>query len=373
MAKRDDEDDLFKHTSMTFGEHLEELRSALFKAVISLAIGFGIGLYFAPTIVQLIQSPLERALKTYYSEEAIEYVNSRLPEELRHNQAVEKVVLEDHLIPQEFFVAPAELLSQLRHKYPQTFTGIELPHPPPAAATVPAGPPAAESSDGKPGFSKDDLIPISLWRPLSDDERLKLKAFNVQEGFMIWIKAALLFGAVISSPFVFYFIWSFVAAGLYPHEKKYVHTFLPASLALFACGAALAFGFVFPPVLRFFFSINKSMGQALEPRISEWMSFVLLLPLGFGISFQLPLVMLFLERIHVFTVRIYLAKWRIAVLVMAVAAMVLSPGGDPWSMMMMLVPLIGLYFAGIGLCQWLPSNRGKSTTSQKAEEYASVD
>ena len=97
------------------------------------------------------------------------------------------------------------------------------------------------------------------------------------------------------------------------------------------------------------------MGQELEPRISEWLSFVLLLPLGFGVSFQLPLVMLFLERIHVFDVKTYLSKWRIAVLVMAIASMVLSPGGDPYSMLMMLVPLIGLYFTGIALCKWLPS------------------
>jgi sec-independent protein translocase protein TatC len=368
MAQIDDEDDLFKHTSMTFGEHLEELRSALFKAVISLAIGFGIGLYFAPDVVRLIQSPLEKALKEYYSEEALEYVNSRLPEQFRNNKAVEEMVLKEHLIPQEYFVEPSAMLDQLRKKYPQTFSGVELPKPA-TAAEAPGG--SQERQPAKPAFSRDDLVAIPLWRSLSDDERTKLVALNVQEGFMIWIKAALLFGAIVSGPFVFYFLWSFVAAGLYPHEKRYVHTFLPVSVGLFMAGALLAFGFVFPPVLRFFFSINKSMGQVIEPRVSEWLSFVLLLPLGFGISFQLPLVMLFLERIHVFTVQVYLSKWRIAVLIMAVAAMVLSPGGDPYSMLMMLTPLVGLYFAGIALCKWLPSNRPKAPA--KPRHLAKVD
>ena len=124
---------------------------------------------------------------------------------------------------------------------------------------------------------------------------------------------------------MFYFLWSFVAAGLYPQENRYIHLFLPISVVLFLAGAVLAFFFVFPPVLNFFFGITKSMGQGLEPRISEWLSFVLLLPLGFGISFQLPLVMLFLERIHIFNVGVYISKWRIAVLLMAVASMVLSP------------------------------------------------
>jgi sec-independent protein translocase protein TatC len=354
MAKSHDEDDLFKHTSMTFGEHLEELRSSLFKAVISLAIGFGIGLYFAPDIVKLVQSPLESALKTYYKQEAIEYINARLPKDLRNDPAIEEMVLKEELMPEEVFVSP------------DMFTRL------PPAAGPGAEKPAAKAGI-KPGMTRDDLVRSFVWRPLSDDDRVKLKAFNVQEGFMIWIKAALLFGALVSSPFVFYFLWNFVAAGLYPHEKKYVHTFLPASVGLFVCGATLAFTLVFPPVLQFFFSINKSMGQALEPRISEWMSFVLLLPLGFGVSFQLPLVMLFLERIHIFSVQVYLSKWRIAVLVMAVAAMVLSPGGDPNSMMFMLVPLIGLYFAGIGLCKWLPSKRAPTTSNEKAKEYAGVD
>ncbi len=369
MAKKIDEDDLFQHTSMTFGEHLEELRSSLFKAVLSLGIGFCIGLYFAPTVVQWIQSPLEGALRTYYSQEAIEYVNSRLPESMRNNPSVEKMVLDEGLMPQEMFVMPSEILSQLRANYPQQFNNVELSRPADTATTTPL----AEQPADKPVVSKNDLIPVVVWRPLSDDERTKLVALEVQEGFMIWIKAAILFGAIISSPFVFYFLWSFVAAGLYPHEKKYIHTFLPVSLFLFICGAALAFTFVFPPVLRFFFAINKSMGQSLEPRASDWMSFVLLLPLGFGVSFQLPLVMLFLDRIHVFNVQIYLAKWRIAVLVMAVAAMILSPGGDPNSMLMMLVPLIGLYFAGIGLCKWLPSNRSPEATAEKARQYADVE
>ena len=180
---------------------------------------------------------------------------------------------------------------------------------------------------------------------------------------MIYIKAAFLFGAIISSPLVFYFLWQFVAAGLYPHEKRYVHVFLPFSIGLFLCGAMLAFFFVFPPVLNFFFGITKSMGQGLRPRISEWLSFVLMLPLGFGVSFQLPLIMLFLQRIGIFSVESYLSKWRIAVLLMAIASMVLSPGGDPYSMLMMLVPLIALYFGGIALCKWLPPNRGRAAHS----------
>jgi sec-independent protein translocase protein TatC len=369
MAPSRDDDDLFQHTAMTFGEHLEELRSALFKAVIALVIGFVIGLLFAAPIVRAIQTPLEGALKDFYRKDAIKYLQANLPAELfadeATHEALVKLVYEDGLMPEERYFAPGDLLAALRERYPGKFTDIDLSERKPATKEAAGETPANDNppADGKPAatkrtFSKESMVRLFIWRRLADDERLKLDALGVQEPFVIYIKAGFLAGAIISSPAVFYFLWQFVAAGLYPHEKKYVHLFLPFSLGLFFAGAALAFFFVFPPVLKFFFGIAESLGTEMRPRLSEWLSFVLLLPLGFGVSFQLPLVMLFLERINVFSVSIYLAKWRIAVLIMAVVSMVLSPGGDPYSMLMMLIPLVGLYFAGVGLCKWLPSRRG---------------
>ncbi len=409
MAPRDDEDDLFQHTSMTFGEHLEELRVALFKSVIALVIGFAIGLAFGSWVVAAIQTPLETALGTEYQKDAMEFVRARLPAEMQSDEAtlelVADLVYKDKLLPEERYFSPVEMLDALKRKYPQEFTGISLPAEPakagepatadaesPATGTSPNTASEDAESDTKPGtdatderpealagaddprvFSKKDMIRLFVWRPMSEDERLKLDSLSVTEPFVIYLKASFLFGAVLSAPFVFYYLWQFVAAGLYPHEKRYVHLFLPASVTLFLIGAAGAFFFVFPPVLGYFFWIGDSIGVQMRPRMSEWLSFVLMLPLGFGLAFQLPLLMLFLERIHVFSIQVYLAKWRIAVLLMAIAAMVLSPGGDPYSMMMMLVPLIGLYFGGIGLCKWLPAMSGSSAPRRDSKEMARVD
>jgi sec-independent protein translocase protein TatC len=93
-----------------------------------------------------------------------------------------------------------------------------------------------------------------------------------------------------------------------------------------------------------------------DPRISEWMSFVLFLPLGFGIAFQLPLVMLFVHRLGLVSVGTFISKWRIAVLIIFVLSMFLTPA-DPISMLMMAIPLCGLYVLGILLCKWMPRNR----------------
>jgi sec-independent protein translocase protein TatC len=364
MVDQYDEDDLFKDTSMTFGEHLEELRASLFKAVVALAIGFAIGLLFASWIVGWIQTPLRNALAEYYQEDAVEYLKQHLPADLQNEEtlaAVHKLVHEDGLLPEERYVSPMEMLDALREKYPREFSDVNLPHGHSDEPTT------ARASAAAQTFSKENLIRLYVWRPVSEDERLKLDTLSMQEPFVIYMKAGFLAGAVISSPFVFYFLWQFVAAGLYPHEKRYVYTFLPFSLGLFLCGAAMAFFLVFPPVLSFFLSIGKSLNTDMRPRLSEWLGFVLLLPLGFGISFQLPLVMLFLERIGVFTVSTYLAKWRLAVLVIAIVAMVLSPGGDPYSMMFMLLPLVGLYFGGVALCKWMPPRRARGVgRKQKA-------
>jgi sec-independent protein translocase protein TatC len=367
MVESSQEDDLFQHTAMTFGEHLEELRNALFKAVIALMIGFGIGLYFGFDVVQLIQSPLEGALETYYKQEAIEYIDKRLPAEMRHNQAVYDRVLKEGKIPSLVYVSPRELLAQLEAKAPGTLVGNQ---PPRAADDVKAA--EAKAAGAQQPQGADDLAEIVLWRPLSDDERMKIESFAVEEPFVIYIKASLLSGTILAAPFMTYFLWSFVAAGLYPHEKRYVHVFMPISVGLFLAGVALAFLFVFPPVLRFFFGMSKAMNQGLQPRISEWLSFVLLLPLCFGIAFQLPLLMLFLERINIFSTEMYRKKWRIAVLTMSILAMVLSPGGDPISMMYMFVPLVLLYFAGIGLCLWLP-NMNRNRQRRETKELAAVD
>ena len=204
------------------------------------------------------------------------------------------------------------------------------------------------------------LIDLPTWKPV----KIRVQTLNAQEAFMIWLKAGLISALVMTSPWIFWQIWMFVGSGLYPHEKRYVYIFLPFSLTLFLSGTALAFFFVFKPVLNFLFGFNAMMDIDPDPRISEWMSFVMFLPIGFGIAFQLPLVMLFLNRIGLFSVEVYLQKWRIAILVIFVISMLLTPA-DPISMLLMACPLTLLYFLGVALCKWMP--RGRSPFSEAYE------
>ena len=202
---------------------------------------------------------------------------------------------------------------------------------------------------------------ITLWTPLDFEPQ----ALAATDGFLIWLKAGLITGLLIALPAILWLLWTFVAAGLYPHEQKYVYIFLPISLGLFFAGVMLAFFFVFAPVLDFLFSFNKSMGIAPEMRINDWLSFVLFLPLGFGIAFQLPLLMLFANRIGLITVEAYIDKWRIAVMAISVLSMVLTPA-DPISMVLMAAPLTVLYFLGIGMCKWMPAAESRNPFGDEA-------
>ena len=110
-------------------------------------------------------------------------------------------------------------------------------------------------------------------------------------------------------------------------------------------------------VISFLLTFNGQLDVAVEPRLTYYISFVLLLPLGFGVAFQLPLVMLFVERIGLIETQAYVDSWRVAVLIIAVVSVVLTPA-DVTSMVAMMVPLVILYFVGIAMCKYLPRGRG---------------
>jgi sec-independent protein translocase protein TatC len=343
MPKLRDED-LFKSSTMTFGEHLDELRRCLFKALVGLAVGVVAGLYFGGDVVAFVQQPLNKALKTYHAAQdkkkaAQDIVALEEGQDPNRDPARQRAHFVEtyHMRPMTVYILPSTAYSLVERLLPEQAPEVKKQLPDTKIADM----------------TPKDLIAVPVVMPSEDDDRNKVRSFAAQEPFSIYLKASLLVGVVFSSPWIFYQLWLFVAAGLYPHEKRYVHVFFPFSLGLFLAGAALAFFVVFRPVLNFLFTFNVWMNIDPEPRISEWLTFALFLPVGFGIGFQLPLVMLFLERIGVFSVKVYLSHWRISVLAISIIAMILTPP-DPYSMMLMFGPLTVLYFGGILLCKLMP-------------------
>jgi sec-independent protein translocase protein TatC len=365
MPKHPD-DDLFAKSTMSIGDHLEELRAALFRSVIGLMIGFAIGMIFANWVVQWIKSPLSASLENYYINKSIMLLADETGDptlkDMQNPTPMHKFIRDHRLVYENHYVEVDEV-ERIDKLYADYVAGKKVPaksidevvpdtRVTPTSATTTAEKPLSEPKilgPEKLPIPGDVMMVTRVWKPIHS----VVKALNAQEVFMIWMKAGLVVGAIFSSPYVFLQVWNFVAAGLYPHEKRYVHLYLPFSLGLFLFGAGLCFYFVIPQVLNWLLDFNRWLNIDPDPRISEWIGFVLFLPLGFGISFQLPLVMLLLNRIGIFSVTQYLAYWRIAILVIFVISMVLTPA-DPVSMLFMAIPLTFLYFLGIGMCRWMP-------------------
>jgi Tat protein translocase TatC len=202
--------------------------------------------------------------------------------------------------------------------------------------------------------------------------RDSVSTFSVMEAFMAYFKVALMCGLVLGSPWIFYKLWAFIAAGLYPHEKRLVNVYLPFSLILFLIGVLACQFFVIPRAVGALLWFNEWLDMEPELRFNEWLSFAIMMPLVFGISFQLPLVMMFLERVGIMTVQGYLSYWKIAFLVIHVLAAVLMPSPDILSMELLAIPLLGLYGLGILLCKLNPKTTESEEETSESEQMVEV-
>ncbi len=300
--------DLFDESTMSFGDHLESLRVHLWKALIGLAICVVGALFIGHKIVEIVRAPIDSALKEYNLDK-LPHPNDQEPDQ-EQRESIDQLIKDLSSQPEQ--TAETKVLQKILIDYQYRLNNIE----------------------------ETMAEPVTL---------------AVQEAFTtIYLKVSFIAGLVFASPWVIYQIWLFVAAGLYPHERKYVYIYLPISIFLFLGGALFCFYAVFPFVLNFLLSFNKLLGVNPQIRLSEWISFAVTLPVMFGLSFQLPLVMLFMERISIFTINDYHEKRRMAILIIAIISMLMTPA-DPMSMVLMMMPLILLYELGIVMCKFFPS------------------
>jgi sec-independent protein translocase protein TatC len=238
----------------------------------------------------------------------------------------------------------------------------------------------------------------------------QLQYTELGEPFVVWIRVSLVVAAAISSPWVIYQLWQFVAAGLYPHERKYVTRYAPLSIALLICGMLFVYFLVLPWTIEFFIQFGNTIemtdahasttqpytpttlpvlnGNPISPRegelwfdsstgrmktfiggqtrsfrvatetlltpdikLSEYISLVIGMLVVFGISFQLPLVVLALARIGIVELDQLKRMRKYVYFALAILATAITPGDVLTASVALTVPLCLLYELGIWLAR----------------------
>jgi sec-independent protein translocase protein TatC len=165
------------------------------------------------------------------------------------------------------------------------------------------------------------------------------------EGLTVPIKVAAIVGFILALPVILWQTWTFVSPGLRPVERRFVGPFIASALLLFGAGAAFAY-FVMPIGLGFL--ANFLGGNAVYfPDIDQYLSFFLLLVAVFGVTFELPVVLVMLGILGIISSKWLRAHRRVAIIVIIVAALIVTPGADPFTPTALAIPLIVLYEVSI--------------------------
>jgi sec-independent protein translocase protein TatC len=174
-------------------------------------------------------------------------------------------------------------------------------------------------------------------------------ATSVISPFMVPLKVLLMSAFLIALPVVLYQLWAFIAPGLYSHERKLVMPLVISSTVLFYIGVAFCYFFVFGRVFAFIQSFAPASITA-SPDIEAYLSFVLSMFLAFGLAFEVPVVVVVLARMNIFSIA-KLKEFRgyFVVLAFIIAAIVTPP--DVVSQLALAIPMIGLYEIGIWAAQ----------------------
>jgi len=214
---------------------------------------------------------------------------------------------------------------------------------------------------GNAVIPKGVRLPVELSAATTQDRHGindKLIVTTAIEPFSLYIKVALYAAIAVSVPFLLLQIWGFVSPGLYPHERAYVTPFITLSSISFVLGAAFAYYVLFPPAAKYLLGLGSEFRLLL--RASDYFDFIVLIMLGMGVVFQMPAITYVLARIGLVTAGLLVKIWKSALIVIMIAAAVLSPTADIPNMLLFAAPMMVLYMVSI-LVAWI-FNKPRTTS-----------
>lgn len=357
---------LMEDEEKPFLEHLDDLRKMLMRIVMTLLISITLCFVFNKWFFEVIQYPMQRAgLASAQERNLPEGINLEQWKQI-HTAARGASVLRAE--GRELFLTKAAPDPGLR-AYAEAMliyhTADMLPEAQQAAYMEEAAkllPPALQTPTAEAGRA------ILKVRPQSSLEALRpvieTEAFAPAETFMLSMKLSMFAGIIVSFPLLFYFILEFILPGLNPRERKLLWPALSVGFGLFLTGIFFAYYFVIPNALEFFHEYSRDLGIRDGWRIGNYISFVVSFCLIFGVSFELPVVVMILVKLELLTSTTMRRTRSWAIIIITVAGAILTPTGDIFTLSLLAGPMIIMY----EICIWLAVALEKKNARLEAEE-----
>ena len=167
------------------------------------------------------------------------------------------------------------------------------------------------------------------------------------DAFTVQLKMALMAAIFLSSPFILAQVWLFISPGLYRRERRYAGPFVVSATILFVLGGLFAYYIALPTGLKFLIDMGKGLEIETLISVSAAFNLVFALIVGMGVVFEIPALIFLLSRLGIVSGPFLLRNMKYAVLGCFVAAAIITPTGDIGNMMILAVPMLGLYVVGI--------------------------
>jgi sec-independent protein translocase protein TatC len=212
------------------------------------------------------------------------------------------------------------------------------------------------------GFWKADAIFGWVQQPLIDALQKNhltgsLVYLNPAEPFNMYLKIGVVAGLFLTSPYILYQVWGFIAPGLYRHEKKYIVPFLVSTVFLFCAGGYCGYRIVYPRALNFLIGFSHRVTPMIT--ISEYTELFLIITVGMGLIFEMPILAGFLGAMGVVKPGFLIKHFRYAILAIFIIAAIVTPTPDVMSMCIFAAPMVVLYGVSIGVVWFVHPKRRK--------------
>ena len=341
-----------------FLEHLEDLRTMITRVVITLLISMLVCFSFQDQLMAIIRKPVNEVMSIHESK--------MLPSDVERESWDQARKIE-HAIAGLDSSNAEYVLAQFDANTRKLVDAVRLLR---AAAVLPEAKRAEFLQQAKVDHPMAELVTTLLANGAQPDidARGNLQMMTVltpTEPFMLSMKLAFFAGIVLAFPLLLLFILQFVLPGLHSHEKKVLWPALAIGFGLFLIGVFFAYLAVLPRALTFFFEWGLSMGVSNDWRIGEYVTFATQFTLLFGLAFELPVVVMVMVKLGLLTYESMSRTRSYAILAIVVAAAIITPTPDAFTMSLMAVPMILLYEICIWLAWW---DARKQRQAEEAEE-----